>query len=250
MNNLIRAIIVDDELSAIGNLEKLLKAYPQIRLVATEQDALKAADKILDIMPDLVFCDINMPGKSGFEIVNELYKQGCKPDIIFVTAFDQYAIEAIRYAAFDYLVKPVKPEELTSALDRLITKNLQNNREEQIKRLFERASTNGKIKIGTTGGFTLIDPADILYIQADWNYAEICFDDQKKELVTTNIGSLEESLPQNEFFRINRSTIINIKYLAKVSRKNRLAYLIKDKKEYSFKIPLLNIRKLEQFLEN
>ena len=249
MNNPLRSIIVDDESSAIQNLDKMLKDYPHFKVVACESDASKAVNLILDFRPDLIFLDINMPGKTGFEVVNELHEEGCKPEIIFVTAFDKYAIEAIRYAAFDYLLKPVQPAELKSALERLLQKNVQNDRDEQIKRLFERNANKGKIKINTTGGFTLFNPADILYIKADWNYAEIYFDGEKKELVTTNIGSMEEILPRNEFFRINRSIIINIAWLTRVSRKKRLAYLVKNEKEYTFKIPLFHIRKLEKCLE-
>ena len=249
MEPILRTIIIDDEEKAILNLVGLLKSFPQIKVVAQETGSANALETIDNYKPDLIFLDIHMPGKSGFEIAGELYRQGCKPEIIFVTAFDKYAIEAIRHAAFDYLLKPVKQEELATAIDRLLVKQLQQDREQQIKRLFEHSSNKGKLKISTTGGFTLIIPADILYINADWNYAEIFYESEKNELVTMNIGSLEELLPPMDFFRINRSTIINVAYLVKVSRKHRTAYLAKDGKEYTFKIPLLNIRKLERFLE-
>jgi len=227
----------------------LLKEHPGIKVVSRETNATKALDVIENYKPDLVFLDIHMPGKSGFEIVSEMCRGGTKPEIIFVTAFDKYAIEAIRHAAFDYILKPVKQEELKAAIDRLFQKRLQQDREQEIKRLLERTVNKGKLKISTTGGFTLIDPAEILYIQADWNYAEIFFDGEQNELVTINIGTLEEMLPALDFYRINRSTLINVTYLVKVSRKKRIAYLMKNGKEYSFKIPILNIRKLERFLE-
>ncbi len=250
MNSILRTIIIDDEEKAINNLQSLLKQHPQIKIVAfitRSENALETIDKF---EPDLLFLDIDMPGKSGIEIAGELYHEDCKPEIIFVTAFNEFAIEAIRNAAFDYLLKPVKQVELTAAIGRLMMKQLQQNRGQQIRRLMDGVSGKGKLKISTTGGFTLINPSDILYIQADWNYTEIFFDGEKKELVTVNIGSLEEMLPPLLFFRINRSVIINFAYLVKVSRKNRLAYLVKDGKEYTFKIPLLNIRKLERILES
>jgi len=249
MYSIIRTIIIDDEEKAILNLVSLLKSFPKIKVVAQETGSANALETIDNYKPDLIFLDIHMPGKSGFEIAGELCREGCKPEIIFVTAFDEYAIEAIRHAAFDYLLKPVKQEELAAAIDRLLVKQLQQDRGLQIKRLFELAENKGKLKISTTGGFTLINPADILYINADWNYAEIYYDSEKNELVTMNIGSLTELLPLMDFFRINRSTIINVAYLVKVSRKHRTAYMVKDGKEYTFKIPLLNIRKLERFLE-
>jgi two-component system LytT family response regulator len=96
----------------------------------------------------------------------------------------------------------------------------------------------------------LLSPEEILYIQADWNYSEVFLSDKKSELVTINIGKLEEMLPGNIFYRISRSVIINIKYLVRVNRKKRLALLEKEGKEYTFNIPLLNIRKIENFIES
>jgi two-component system LytT family response regulator len=107
-----------------------------------------------------------------------------------------------------------------------------------------------KLKFNTHTGFFLLSPEEILYIQADWNYSEVFLSDKKSELVTINIGKLEEMLPGNIFYRISRSVIINIKYLVRVNRKKRLALLEKEGKEYTFNIPLLNIRKIENFIES
>ena len=245
----LRTILVDDEPTAITNLEALLKAHPEIMVIETISDASMAVDSILAQMPDLLFLDIQMPGKTGFEIAHELHEAGVPPAIIFSTGFDKFAIEAIRHAAFDFLVKPVNPVELKQAIDRLRQTPSKPVQMEQFARLIERTLSRPKIKISTTGGFSLISPADIVYIQADWNYSELFFSNGKSELATMNIGSLEESLPKNIFFRISRSLIINVTYLTKVSRKKREATLVKEEKEYKFPIPLLNIRRLERFLE-
>jgi two-component system, LytTR family, response regulator len=250
MNSPITAIIVDDEILAIANLESLLSTYPRIRVVKKITDPTKAIPLIIENKPDLLFLDIQMPGKSGFEIVSELSLEDYSPEIIFVTGFDHFAIEAIRFAAFDYLVKPVNPEELKQAISRFEEKSWDGTTEEKIKKLLDRTISKPKIKLSTAGGFTIINPDDIIYINADWNYAEIICCNDKSEMATTNLGTLEKTLPENSFFRISRSVIINTAYLTKVSRKKRLAYLVKDGKEYTFKIPLLNIRKLEMFLDN
>ncbi|MCX6246159.1 MAG: LytTR family DNA-binding domain-containing protein [Bacteroidetes bacterium] len=248
-SSIITAILIDDEIQAIANLDGLLNEYPRIKVLDKITDPAASLMKIVELDPDLIFIDIQMPEKNGFEIVSELTGKGCTPAIIFVTGFDNYAINAIRAAAFDYLVKPVNPEELKQALDRLTGEKREKNRDDQVKLLLDRTINKSKIKLSTTGGFTLLDPDEIIYINADWNYAEIFTDVGKSELVTTNLGTLQEILPQNNFYRISRSVIINTSYLKKVSRKKRMAYLIKDGKEYTFKIPLLNIRKLEAFLE-
>ena len=244
----ITCVIVDDELSAITTLEKMLREHSWINISDTISDSKEAVNKILELKPDLVFLDIQMPEKTGFEIVSELFSNNFKPDFIFVTAFDKFAIEAIRHAAFDYLLKPVDPLELHKALMRYAIKFKTENHENNIQSLVENTILKHKIKLSTAGGFTLIDVEEILYIQADWNYAEIFLCNGKSELVTMNLGSLEKSLPQSHFYRISRSIILNLAYLSKVSRVKRMALLTKDGKEYSFKIPFLNIRKLEHFL--
>ncbi|MFH1160252.1 MAG: response regulator [bacterium] len=249
MDTPLRAVIVDDEPEGISTLETLLRECPRIEVIGTISNTKNAVEQIELLQPDLVFTDIQMPEKNGFEVVNELYIDGCKPAIIFVTAFDEYTIQAIRYAAFDYLLKPVDLTELKHAVSRLCLKQGEKTKDEQIALLREKTLSPNKLKISTTGGFTLINPEEIVYIQADWNYAELFFNPDKHELVTMNIGSMEAMLPAGRFFRISRSIIINIPYLVKVSRKKRLAILQKDGNEYSFKIPLLNIRKLERFLE-
>jgi two-component system LytT family response regulator len=243
----LRTIIVDDEEKAINNLETLLNNFPQVLIIDKSTDPEKALGKIFLQKPDLLFMDIQMPDKTGFEIVSEVYRSGLRPDIIFVTAFDKYAITAIRYAAFDYLLKPVNKEELKDALERLLEKTSETDKEEQIKMLIEKTSRH-KIKFSNAGGFILIRPEDIIYIEADWNYSEIYFGKDKKEVVTMNIGSVEELLPKEDFYRINRSIVINVNYLSRVIRKKLTAILIKDGQEYPFKIPILKIRGLERFL--
>ena len=109
MAKTLRTIIVDDEPGAITNLEALLELHPEIRVIDTIGDPTLAVDTILAKKPDLLFLDIQMPGRSGFEIAKELAEAGDQPAIIFATGFDHFAIEAIRHAAFDFLVKPVNP---------------------------------------------------------------------------------------------------------------------------------------------
>jgi two-component system LytT family response regulator len=245
----ISTFLIDDEISALENLEQLLAGYAFIKILGRITESSGAVETIIQHRPDLLFLDIQMPGKSGFEIVSELTQKGYRPAIIFVTAFDHFAIDAIRLAAFDFLVKPIDPQELKQSLERLMNEKRERNRDEQLKLLLERTITKQKIKVSTAGGFTMIDPDEIVYVNADWNYAEIFISNGKSEMVTINLGSLEELLPVHNFFRISRSVIINTSFLTKVSRTKRLAYLQKAGMEYTFNIPLLNIRKLEKFLE-
>jgi two-component system LytT family response regulator len=240
----IKVIIIDDELHAIEELEKILSEYENVRVMSKISDPSKAVEAILQIKPDLLFMDIQMPGITGFDIVNRLNLTTVKPAIIFVTAFEQYAIRALRASAFDYLLKPVDRGEMVQVIDRYILKSAEKKLEFNYSKLLDLI--NGKkLRFNTTGGFVVVDPREIVYIQADWNYSELFLSKEKHELIALNLGKVENMLPKGKFARISRSVIINLDYLEKVHRSKRLCLLKKENISYEFKIPLLRIRFLE-----
>lgn len=244
----IRAIIVDDDEQCIKSLATLLEKDPRIEITATFNNPTEAVTGIVMNKPDILFLDIQMPVKSGFDIISDIRNAGIEPPVIFVTAYDKFAIEAIRSAAFDYLLKPVNERELSYSLERFISSNSVQESESRYVHLLEQVAGQKKIKFNTNGGFILVDPEEIIYIKADWNYSEIHLKGGKTELVTINLGSVEKSLPENLFMRINRSIIINISFLTRVKRITRSVTLTNDSNEYSFKIPLTKIRILERKL--
>ncbi len=196
--------------------------------------------------PDVIFLDIQMPKRSGFKVVSDLQQAGIFPDIIFVTGYDKFAIEAIRCSIFDFLVKPVEPDELRKTLNRLMVKKLGTNNKEIFQELVERTVYHAnKLKFNTLNGFFFIPPEDILYIQAEGSYSTLYCNVKDPKMITMNIGKIEEILPGHLFLRINRSIIVNISYLSRIDRKKRIVILEKEKKEYFFKIPLLHIREIE-----
>jgi two-component system LytT family response regulator len=245
-----KALIIDDDPDAIENLKKLLINHAEIRVAASITDPNLALESVRQHKPDLIFLDIQMPGKDGFEVLRELLTENLQTEVVFVTAYDKFAIDAIRFSALDYLLKPISPFDLQNALIRFFGKTKNPDTTVSMQALLEKTVLHAnKLKFNTHSGFFMLSPEDIVYIQADWNYSEVFLNDTKSELVTMNIGKLEEMLPKHLFYRINRSIIINISYLVRVIRKKRLAMLVKDGKEYSFKIPLLNIRKIENFID-
>lgn len=242
-------MLVDDESGATKELSKGLSLFREIEVIAQFNDPVQAVKEIIKAPPDVLFLDVQMPEMTGFDVVETLDHAGVHPVVIFVTAFEKYAIDAIHHAAFDYLLKPVEKDELARVVNRLEHTPVETDNREMFKTLLEMVNPKKKIKLSTSGGFVLVPFSDILYIEADWNYADVYIDESTKHMVTTNIGSLEKMLPEADFCRISRSILINVNYLTKVNRLKRLAYLQKDGKEYTFKIPLLNIRKLETRLE-
>jgi two-component system LytT family response regulator len=246
----IRCLLIDDEIQATATLGMLLKNHPEIIIAGEIHDPELAVEAIVRNQPGLVFLDIQMPGKSGFDIARELSALPHPPQVIFVTAYDQFAIEAIRHTAFDFLLKPVNPEDLARALQRFQLHRQKPDIRIQLLKLIGQTHMPQKLRFNTTSGFMMIDPAEIVFVEADWNYTEIHLSAEQKEMMTINLGSLEKMLPTDSFHRVSRSVIINIRYLSKVNRKKRQALLIKNGESFTIQIPLLNIRKLENFLDD
>ncbi len=203
MKNIYNALIVDDERLARQDLKDLLKECENIRIVGEADSVNTAVKAIEELNPDVIFLDIQMPGESGFEL---LEKTPVTSRIIFVTAYDEYAIRAFEINALDYLLKPVSPDRLKKALERLETeessdlsktKKLQN--EDHLFLLF-----NNQFK------FILIRM--ILSITAAGDYSEITLSDGNKGLVQKSMKEWEDRLPDN-FCRIHRSNIINLDYI-------------------------------------
>jgi len=168
----ITILVVDDDPPSRQLIEKYLHTIPGITLLPSASEAETALSAILEHNPDLVFLDVEMPGKSGFDLLEELRKLDLSPCIVFQTAYNQYAIEAIRHAAFDYLLKPVDKEDLLKVLSRYKGHCQQNSLQGKLDDLIRHLHEHQKIRFNTRHGFLMIDPCDILYCQADWSYTE------------------------------------------------------------------------------
>jgi two-component system, LytTR family, response regulator len=244
----INVAIVDDELHFIEEMKRLLAGEPRIDIVTTAREPKQAVPKLLAAKPDLVFLDIQMPEMNGFDVIRSLRQAAFEPSIIFVTAYDNFAIEAIKNAAFDYLLKPIGKEALQQSLSRYFFNHAKEERSAKYMSLLENVDRKKKIKLSNSGGFILLNLEDIIHIQADWNYSKVYTAKDQYQTVTMNLGMLENTLPEKGFMRINRSTIINLNYLTRVRRLARKCYLEKDGVEYEFCIPITRIRELERRL--
>jgi two-component system LytT family response regulator len=203
------AVIVDDERLARNKLRSLLAQHPQIRLVGEADGVDSAIETIERTRPDVVFLDIQMPGKSGFELVNRV---NLRLKIIFVTAFDEYAIRAFEVNALDYLLKPVNPERLAKAIERLAAPPAAP---ENSSRPLEYDDFLF-LPFGDSSRFLRV--RDIKLIRAADVYSEIGAAGGEKTLVLKPLNEWEERLPEKHFARIHRSTIINIEFVERVEK--------------------------------
>ncbi|MFU8842749.1 MAG: LytR/AlgR family response regulator transcription factor [Bacteroidales bacterium] len=231
----ITAIIVDDEPEARDILSSLLSDFSEIEVVAKEESVDRAMKTMKKVKPDLLFLDIDMPKKNGFDLVRLLKKHQISPTIIFVTAYNQFAIEAIKHAAFDYLLKPVDIDDLKQSIQRYKDERKTTASLNRIETLLE-ALQNEKIQFSTRTGYIFIDPASIIYCEAEHNYTDIYMTSEQRQTVTVNLGRVEQLLPAQRFAKINRSILINRQFLTEINRKEKKCILKVDDDVFPFKI--------------
>lgn len=222
----IKALIVDDEPEARTLMKSLLTNYQDIEIIAEADNVDSAYTSVIKEHPDLLFLDIDMPQKNGFDLLREIKKNNAhRPTVIFVTAYNHFAIDAIKHAAFDYLLKPIDVDDLKKAIQRFRDDRLSVASLKRIENLLENLQDN-KLRFATRTGYIFINPADVVYCQAEGNYTDLYLADGRKQTVTMNIGRLEGFLLQSKFKRINRSILINQQYLVEINRKEKICLLM------------------------
>ncbi len=243
--NIIKTLVVDDEKISIKVFEQLLSQFKEIEIIASVQNVDDAVEAIYEHQPDIVFLDVQMPKKNGFDLLAEIKNFEFQPTIIFVTAHDEYAIKAIRHSAFDYLLKPVKLIDLQESFKRYLEDRKNFTDKQNINSLIKFLLLR-KIQFKTRSNSIFINPNDIIYIEADGNYAKLFLRNNKYYLISSYLSEVHEKLPINSFFRINRSIVINMDYLEQIDRKKRICRSECENKEYQFKISASHIKKLEE----
>ena len=240
----LNALIIDDEDNARILLTKLLEETLLFKSIRLAQSVDTAYAEMSRFEPDIIFLDIKMPGKDGFAFIQGL-PQGYKlQKIVFVTAYDQYAIKAIKNQAFDYLLKPVNRKELNQCLARFIEKKNETNEIEQPVKKSETHERLTRIRVNTRTGTLFINPADILFCKAEGNYTSVCTG-KKHHLCSMNLGKVTELLPKNGFIRVGRSYIINYEYITMLDRKECSILLVRNGESATVKIPRQHLKDLD-----
>lgn len=212
-----RAIIVDDERLARNELRNLLSEFPEIEIIDEANNAAEALLKIKEQQPDVVFMDIHMPGTNGIEALQQLKELDEIPKVIFVTAFDDHAIEAFRLNALDYLLKPVDPARLNETINKLVSSEEDENFEalQQNTRKDRLLSVEDKIFIKDGEKCFYVSLQEIRYFESMGNYVKVYFKNFKP-MILRSLNSLEERLSADHFFRANRKYIINLNHITAV----------------------------------
>ncbi len=228
----LRVIIIEDEKPARELVKAYLKDYDNLELIEECEDGFCGVKSINNNKPDLIFLDIQMPKLSGFEMLELLDEM---PEIIFTTAFDQYAIKAFEHSATDYLMKPFSRKRFKEAIDKVFARFDQNKRQtENISHLSEtikqNAETIERMFIKTGNKIDMVDVKDIVQIIAQDDYVDVVTIANKKYLKKETMNYLEKALPSAMFSRVHRSHIININHISKIEKygKESFAVILKD----------------------
>ena len=215
---MIKVIIIDDEKHAIVTLQHELGKFSDVQVLAVTQKSNDAKALIEQHKPDLVFIDIEMPFMNGFEVLEQFENITFK--VVFTTAYNQYAIKAIRMNALDYLLKPIDSDELRAALDMYINNEMSSS-SEQIQQLsqFNSGKITDTLALSTQEGLHFVKTDDIMYLEASGCYTYIFMHNNTKHLVSKNLAVFEEVLKDNPiYFRPHKSHIINLKFIKQYIR--------------------------------
>lgn len=205
-----KALIIDDERLARTELRRLLEPFKEIEIVGEAVNADEAIEKITQLSPELIFLDIQMPGKSGFDMLEELDKV---PKVIFTTAYDEYALKAFEYNALDYLLKPIEPKRLEEAIRKIVEVG---KKDVQIKSALPdvlSAEDQVFVKDGDKCWFVKLER--IRLFESEGNYVRLYFE-ENKPLILRTLNYLDERLDPRSFFRANRKHIINLKWIESI----------------------------------
>lgn len=212
---MITAIIIDDELKGRTALRQKLQDYcAGVNVVGEAANGQEGIKLIQTLNPKIVFLDIEMPHMSGFEMLHHVQPKNFH--LIFTTAYDQYAIKAIKFAAFDYLLKPIDIEELQTAVRNAEAQNATHNTSERLETLMQNLSGKNhlkKIAVPTMDGLLFFNLSDIIYMHAESNYTVIHFMKHPKLIASRTLGDFEELLPSDLFYRSHHSYLINLNHI-------------------------------------
>ena len=224
---MIRALIIDDEQKARNILRHYLEEQGNHPIEIREAESVDAALSLLEsYSPDIVFLDVEMPGKTGFDFLAEIKSPAF--DIIFTTAFNQYAIQAIRFSALDYLLKPIDPEELQAAIQRHVENKATDQAQQElyqnlIQNLTKPDQSEYKIAIKSTEGAHFFMVRDIIRLEADSSYTHIFLTNGKKFTASKTLKYMEEMLEGHGFMRTHKTHLINTAYIRQVNADHSVA---------------------------
>jgi len=222
MSTKLKTVIIDDEKDAVDFISSIIGEYcPGLNVVGKAYDVKEGIETIRELKPDLVFLDVEMPHGTGFDLLTHFPEKDF--EVVFITAFNHYAIKAIKFSAVDYILKPININEFIEAVSKVMQKRSSSmfRGNENIKALLENLKTGvpSRLAIPTSDGMEYLNPKDIIRIEADRSYSWFFITGNRKILVSKNLKEFQDLLSDRHFFRPHNSYLINLRYVKKYVRK-------------------------------
>lgn len=228
----LKAIIIDDSPQARKLLLMMLEEHTKdLEVIAEAEQATQGLELIKKHHPDVIFLDIEMPGKSGIQLAEQLLIEKITPAIIFTTAYNDYALKAFRLSAIDYLLKPINETHLEEAIEKIKKLHPKAEEEKKLKTFIDNYDTSfpKTLSIPTSSGYQFLKIDTILYIKADGSYTHIFIDKEKPITVSKNLKYFETALDgYSQFIRVHRSYLINLQQMKKFDKQNRGEIMMND----------------------
>jgi len=222
----ISAIIIDDEPEAINLLEMYLRQFPFIKVTGMETKAKKGLEMVKLSLPELVFLDIDMPDMNGLQVADRIHNENFYSEIVFTTAHQQYAYDALGIEPFDFLTKPFSISDLELVIEKYHLKAQRKNLERKQDKFIHSQLDSPKLKFPTTRGVLIIEMKDIVILKSKANNCYAYLQDGTIETITRNLYVVIRMLNSPAFFQINRSNYINLNYLQRVDKKTQTCFLV------------------------
>ncbi len=203
--NILTAVIVDDELHGRENLRMIIETYcSEIEIIGLADSVISAKELVLKQRPDVVFLDINMPVLDGFDFLDDFVERDFK--VVFVSAHEEFGIRALKAGAADYLLKPIDIKDLKQTVKKLLTQLIRSLK-------IEKHQDADKLIVPSTHGFEVLDIDKIIRLEADGCYTTIFLKDSKSKVISRTLKDFEDTLPDEIFFRVHKSHLINLRYI-------------------------------------
>jgi two-component system, LytTR family, response regulator len=243
-----KAIIVDDEIHCINRLTELLKKYhsQEIAILGAYSTVADGLAAIKELQPQLLFLDVQIHDNTGFDLLMAL--PACNFDVVFTTAYEKFAVQAFKFSALDYLLKPIDKEDLATAITKYNDKYAKNETAAKLDVLFHNLKSmqggSKKISVPVATGLTFIDVADILRCESEINYTIIYLKDKKKLVVAKTLKDFDEMLCEFNFFRVHNSHLINLNYIKSYNKGKGGSVILTDNSEIE-----VSTRRKDDFLK-
>ena len=216
---IISAIIIDDEPQAINLLEMYLRGFPLIQVIGTENNAKKGLELAIKTIPELIFLDIDMPDMNGLAFAKKLQSENFYSEIVFTTAYQHYAYDALNIEPLDFLTKPFSASDLEIVMQKYKAKKEREKLDKKLEELINTQANTPKFKLPTTTGILFVDVKNIVLLRTKSNNCELYLSDGSIETITRNLNNVISLLNSHFFFQTSRSTYINLNYLQRIDKK-------------------------------